>query len=68
VRGVAGEDKVCLGTDYPYPLGEFTAESMGKEYAAGSLIEGMDWHVDLKSKLLVRPVVSLQALLVTAAL
>jgi aminocarboxymuconate-semialdehyde decarboxylase len=38
---VFGEDRVCLGTDYPFPLGEFTAESMGKQYAAGSLIDSM---------------------------
>lgn len=44
---------MCLGTDYPYPLGEFTAESLGKVYAPGSLIDSMDYHVDLKSKLLV---------------
>lgn len=55
VLKVFGEDKVCLGTDYPYPLGEFTAESMGKEYAPGSLIDSMEWtEEDTKAKLMVR--------------
>jgi len=26
-----GEDHVCLGSDYPFPLGEFTKESLGTE-------------------------------------
>ena len=38
---VFGEDKVCLGSDYPFPLGEFTPESRGKQYAAGALIDAM---------------------------
>jgi aminocarboxymuconate-semialdehyde decarboxylase len=38
---VFGEDKVCLGSDYPFPLGEFTPESGGKQYAAGALIDAM---------------------------
>lgn len=38
---VFGEDKVCLGTDYPFPLGEYTAESFGTVYAAGELIDSM---------------------------
>jgi hypothetical protein len=38
---VFGEDRVCLGSDYPFPLGEYTAESMGTEYAAGELIDAM---------------------------
>ena len=34
---VFGADKVCLGSDYPFPLGEFTAESRGMDYCAGAL-------------------------------
>jgi len=33
---VFGADKVCLGSDYPFPLGEFTAESRGMDYCAGA--------------------------------
>lgn len=48
-----GEDKVCLGTDYPFPLGEFTASSGGTEYAAGSLIDSMPgWSDELRSRVL----------------
>jgi aminocarboxymuconate-semialdehyde decarboxylase len=36
-----GAERVCLGTDYPFPLGEFTAESGGTEYDAGALIDSM---------------------------
>lgn len=49
---VFGEDKVCLGTDYPFPLGEFTAESRGKDYAPGTLIDSMEWEAGVKDKLL----------------
>ncbi len=38
-----GEDKVCLGTDYPFPLGELEP---------GKLINGMDYTDAKKSKLL----------------
>jgi hypothetical protein len=48
----AGEDKVCLGTDYPFPLGETTEESLGSEYTPGVLIDGMAWSPELKRKLL----------------
>ena len=48
----AGEDKVCLGTDYPFPLGEFSAESRGMDYAPGSLIDSMEWDEGVKEKLL----------------
>jgi aminocarboxymuconate-semialdehyde decarboxylase len=41
VVSVFGEDRVCLGTDYPFPLGEYTAESRGKDYCAGRLIDEM---------------------------
>jgi aminocarboxymuconate-semialdehyde decarboxylase len=40
---VAGEDFVCLGTDYPFPLGELQP---------GKLIESMSWSDSLKDKLL----------------
>lgn len=38
---VLGYDRLCLGSDYPFPLGEFTAESRGTEYAAGRLVDAM---------------------------
>ena len=38
---VFGRGRVCLGSDYPFPLGEFTAESGGTEYAAGALVDEM---------------------------
>ncbi|MFN5379848.1 MAG: amidohydrolase family protein, partial [Bacteroidota bacterium] len=40
---IAGEDYVCLGTDYPFPLGELQP---------GKLIESMLWKYELKQKLL----------------
>jgi aminocarboxymuconate-semialdehyde decarboxylase len=40
---IAGEDYVCLGTDYPFPLGELQP---------GKLIESMHWGNSLKEKLL----------------
>jgi aminocarboxymuconate-semialdehyde decarboxylase len=39
----AGENKICLGTDYPFPLGELQP---------GKLIEQMDWKKKVKRKLL----------------
>ena len=47
-----GSDKVCLGTDYPFPLGEYTAASGGKEYAAGVLIDSMPWEEDRRRAVL----------------
>jgi len=41
----AGDDFVCLGTDYPFPLGELQP---------GKLIESMDWPKAKKEKLLFR--------------
>ena len=41
VVSVFGEDRVCLGTDYPFPLGEYSAESRGRDYCAGRLIDEM---------------------------
>jgi aminocarboxymuconate-semialdehyde decarboxylase len=50
---VFGEDRVCLGTDYPFPLGEYTAESRGMDYAAGELIASVpDLDDGLRAKLL----------------
>ena len=40
---VIGEDKICLGSDYPFPLGE---------HHPGILIEQMNFENDLKEKLL----------------
>lgn len=41
ICNVFGEDKVCLGSDYPFPLGEYTPESRGMDYCAGELIDSM---------------------------
>ena len=38
-----GEDKICLGSDYPFPLGE---------HHPGKLIEEMEFKTQLKEKLL----------------
>ena len=40
---VMGEDKICLGSDYPFPLGE---------HHPGKLIESMSFSESLKEKLL----------------
>lgn len=40
---VIGEDKICLGTDYPFPLGE---------HHPGELIEAMNFSKEVKEKLL----------------
>jgi aminocarboxymuconate-semialdehyde decarboxylase len=42
---VMGEDKICLGSDYPFPLGE---------HSPGKLIEGMKLAADFKEKLVYR--------------
>lgn len=42
---VMGEDKICLGSDYPFPLGE---------HHPGKLIEEMNFEKDVKEKLLFR--------------
>jgi aminocarboxymuconate-semialdehyde decarboxylase len=39
----AGDDKICLGSDYPFPLGELQP---------GKLIEEMDLKKKVKRKLL----------------
>lgn len=43
VAELLGEDKVVLGTDYPFPLGE---------HQPGSLIESMSWSPERKMKML----------------
>ena len=48
---VLGEDRVCLGTDYPFVLGETTAESRGDVYAAGALIDACGLPALVKDKL-----------------
>ena len=40
---LAGPDKICLGSDYPFPLGE---------HLPGALIENMNFSQEIKSKLL----------------
>lgn len=40
---IAGHDKICMGSDYPFPLGETIP---------GSLIESMDFDKHLREKLL----------------
>jgi aminocarboxymuconate-semialdehyde decarboxylase len=40
---LAGAEKVALGTDYPFPLGELEP---------GKLIESMDWSEETKAELL----------------
>lgn len=43
VLDLIGEDKICLGTDYPFPLGE---------HHPGELIEAMNFLTETKEKLL----------------
>lgn len=50
----SGEDKVCLGTDYPFPLGEYSAESGGTDYVPARLIDRMEWTDERRRKVLVR--------------
>lgn len=40
------DDKVALGSDYPFPLGEYTKASLGKDYAVGEALDAMDWSED----------------------
>ena len=49
---IPGEDKVCLGTDYPFPLGEYSAESGGTDYVPGRLIDGMEWTDERRRRVL----------------
>lgn len=43
VVDVIGKEKICMGSDYPFPLGE---------HVPGKLIESMDYDASLKSALL----------------
>lgn len=45
IMDVMGEDHICLGSDYPFPLGE---------HVPGSLIEKMQLSAEVKDKLLHR--------------
>ena len=40
---MVGDDKVLMGSDYPFPLGELTP---------GELIKSMDWSANKKEKVL----------------
>ena len=44
-----GEDKIALGTDYPFPLGEWFPED---GWQPGRLIDSMPWSAEKKAKLL----------------
>ncbi len=39
-----GSRRVCLGTDYPFPLGSFTAASGGRDYAPLELLDHVAAH------------------------
>ncbi len=43
ITDVMGEDKICLGSDYPFPLGE---------HHPGQMIEQMNFEKGIKEKLL----------------
>ena len=43
VTEIMGEDKICMGSDYPFPLGE---------HHPGKQIESMNFNPELKDKLL----------------
>jgi aminocarboxymuconate-semialdehyde decarboxylase len=43
LRETAGDDKICLGSDYPFPLGE---------HKPGSLIESCELNKEIEEKLL----------------
>jgi len=43
VMDVIGNDKICMGSDYPFPLGE---------HHPGALIESMDYTASIKDQLL----------------
>lgn len=49
VIDLVGEDKVALGTDYPFPLGEWYPDS---GWQPGKLIKSMPYTHDTKAKLL----------------
>jgi len=43
VIDVMGQEKICMGSDYPFPLGE---------HHPGKLIEDMNYSKEMKDKLL----------------
>ena len=45
-----GSNRVCLGTDYPFPLGEF--DPTGNIWEPGRLIKSMSLNPDMTSQLL----------------
>ena len=47
---VIGKDKVILGTDYPFPLGEVTG--YGGSYPGKAIMECETFNNELKKKLL----------------
>jgi aminocarboxymuconate-semialdehyde decarboxylase len=49
VVGMFGEDKIALGTDYPFPLGEWYPD---EGWRPGKLIRSMPWADEKKAKLL----------------
>jgi aminocarboxymuconate-semialdehyde decarboxylase len=49
IVGLVGEDKVALGTDYPFPLGEWFPDT---GWQPGQLIRSMPWSAEKKAKLL----------------
>lgn len=51
-RWDAGKDKMCCGSDYPFPLGELIG---GKKYAAGKIIDDAEeFDEEDKEQMLVR--------------
>lgn len=46
-----GKDRVCCGSDYPFPLGELIG---GTKYAAGKIIDDSDLDDETKERMLVR--------------
>ena len=49
---IFGENRICMGTDYPFPLGEFTPESRGRDWAAGALIDAAGLPPDARARML----------------
>jgi len=43
-----GDNRICLGSDYPFPLGEMRAG--GTEYAAGDIVDEVKWDAATKAK------------------
>jgi len=49
VKDLVGEDKIALGSDYPFPLGEWFPDT---GWQPGKLIESMPWSDVTKAKVL----------------